>query len=255
MEEPNTTSNPAKAESEWRSLYTAGGVAAVVLVAGALLDIALTMAPGWGPGSVPPDVRGWFAQLAGQPLVGLRNLDLLNAVLSTVGLPMYGALYVAHRRSAAGPAFIALLFAVAGATLFTAANAALPMLELARAHASVAAPEEKAALEAAGAALLARGAHGGFGAFPGFFVSEIGALLMALAMLRGRVFGRLVAWTGVIGSAIMTGYSVAITFEPTSSTLVTMAAVPAALLLLAWEVAAASTLLKLGHGAVGATAA
>lgn len=222
-----------RTQGSWRGLYAAGAVFALVVLTGTVLDIGITMIPGWDPSTVPTDATSWFAQFVEAPLLALRNLDLLNVVLSVVGLPLYAALLVAHRRTAPALALLGLLAVVLGTALFASANAALPMLELSERYAA-ASEGGRATLEAAAESLLARGAHGSYGAFPGFVLSELGTLLMALAMLAGGVFSKRSAWVGIVGMAAMIAYSVAFTFGLGSEALIMAVATPAGLLMLAW---------------------
>jgi hypothetical protein len=228
----------------WRGLYRVGAVLALVVLAGTVLDIALTMMPGWGPTTVPTDAAGWFAQFAGKPLLAIRNLDFLNATLSVIGLPLYAALLVAHRRTAPAVALVALLAVALGTALFASANAALPMLELSGRYAA-ASESGRATLVAAAESLLARGAHGSYGTFPGFILSEIGTLLMAAAMLAGGVFSKRSAWVGIVGMSVMIVYSIAFTFGIGSDALIMAVAAPAGLLMLAWYVMVARRLLEI----------
>lgn len=236
--------NGTEAERSWRGLYLVGAAVAVVTLAGLLFDIGLSMVPGWGPSTTPTEAQAWFAQFSAAPLLGLRNLDLINITLSAVALPMYVALYGAHRRAEPALALTALVIVAAGAVVFLASNAALPMLGLSRRYAE-AAVADRPALEAAAAALLVRGAHGSSGAFPGFFLSEVGTLLMALAMLRGEVFGRWAGWLGVSGASALAVYSVVMTFVRGADSMALALAAPGGLLMVAWHVLVARGLLRL----------
>ena len=178
----------------------------------------------------------------------MRNLDLLNIdALGGRAADVRRALG-AHRRSRARRSRCsALVFVALGTVLFVAEQrraadaGAQPALRAPRR------PAERAALEAAAEALLARGAHGSFGAFPGFFA------------LRGR--GRCSwrsrccaaacspagwRWVGIAGTAILIVYTVAITFAPGVGRLVMAIAVPGGLLMLAWKSMVARGLLRLG---------
>ena len=235
------------AEVSWRRTYVLGAAVAIVAIGGTLFDIVLTMLPGWGTASVPATMAAWFAQFAQNPWLGVRNLDLLNITVSAITLPMFVAIFGAQRRTNPGLSLVALVFAAAGAVLFAANNAALPMLELSRRYATAASPADRAALLSAGQALLSRGAHGSYGAFLGFFVSEVGTLLASASMLRGRVFSPATAWIGVVGTTILTAYTVGITVMPRSSMLVMAAAMPGGLLMVAWIVMVARRLLRLAR--------
>lgn len=239
-----TSGTVAAEEATWRPAYMLGAMMACVVLAATVLDIVLTMVPALDASTVPATAEGWLAQLGSQPWLGLRNLDLLNAALALVGLPLYFAISGAHRHARPATAMLAFIFAAAGALLFAGNNIALPMLQLAREHAH-AAPDACVGLEAAASALLARGAHGSFGALPGFLVSEIGTLLTAVLMVRGRVFGRATGWIGIVGTGALMVYTVAITVTPGSEALMKGLAAPAGLLMLAWYALSARALWRL----------
>lgn len=241
------TSGIVTEHRDWRLLYTIGGVVAFVALGGMLVDIALTLMPGWGIDTVPTEAAAWFSQFADEPLLGVRNLDLLNAVLAVVVIPMYVALFGAQRRTSPGLALCGLVTVVVGMTLFVSANAALPMLGLSDRYAATGDPATRAALLAATEALLARGAHGSVGALPGFILSTLGTLLISLAMLRRGVFARRVAWTGVLGTTLLLVYTVASTYGDAGGALVMAAAVPGGLLMIAWHAMVGVRLLRAGR--------
>lgn len=229
----------------WRVLFLVGGVVAFVALAGMLFDIVLTMVPGWGSETVPTAAAAWLAQMVANPLLGMRNLDFLNICISTLSIPLYLAVFGAHRRSEAGLAGLGLLLVTAGTVLFIANNAALPLLELARQYGPAATDAQRAGLEAAAGALLASGSHGSFGAFPGFFVSELGTLVITIAMLRGRVFSRTASLAGLTGVAILMVYTTAYTFASGGDALIMTIAIPGGLLMIAWHALVGRALLRM----------
>ncbi len=235
-------------DRRWQTCYRWGAVAALIGVAGALLDIGLTMTPGWGPQTVPDDVGGWFAQLTERPWLGLRNLDLLNAVLVVANVPVAVAIVAAHRRTTPGVSLIGAGFVIVGAGVFVAGSAALPMLQLARQCPDACAGPVSPAVAGAAQALLARGAHASYGALPGFLLCELGTAVLAWSMLRGGVFGSATAWLGLAGVAGLTAYTVAVTLQPEVGALVMALAVPAGVAMIAWLVRVARTLRRLGEG-------
>jgi hypothetical protein len=235
------------AESDWRRLYVLGAIAALVALAGTFADIVLTMIPGWEAATVPATIEQWFTQFQVNPLLGLRNLDFLNITVSAVGLPLYVALYRAHRSVSPGYASLALIIVVLGTGVIIANNAALPMLELSRQYSAASTEAQRWALQGAGEALLANGAHGSMGAFMGFFLSSIGTLLMTVAMLRGRLFGRAAAYTGMIGISLLLVYIIGSTFTREPSGILMAMAMPGGLLMIAWNVMVARGLLQMGN--------
>jgi len=226
-------------------MYVVGGIAALLALAGTLADIAITMIPGWEASTVPDTIEAWFTQFQVNPLLGLRNLDLLNVTISAVGIPTYLALYGTHRRVSQAYAALALIVTLAGTVIFVTSNAALPMLELGKQYAVASTDAQRLTLEAAGQALLARGAHGSLGALAGFFLSSIGTLLMGLVMLVGRVFSRVTAWVGVVGITLLIIYVIGTTFVPESGAAMMAVALPGGVLMMAWNILVARTLFQL----------
>jgi hypothetical protein len=177
--------------------------------------------------------------------LGLRNLDLLNVTVSVVGIPMYVALYGAHRRESQGLAALALVVVTVGTTVFVSRNAALPMLDLSRQYALATDDAERLALQSAAQTLLVTGAHGSMGAFFGFFLSSVGTLLMSLAMLSGKVFRPLAAWTGTVGTSLVLIYVAGATFALAPAGALMMIVIPGGLMLIAWNAMVARRLFQL----------
>lgn len=217
-----------------RSLYRIAAIAAAVALLGTVFDIVLASMPGWGTETVPVTAAGWLEQLAGTPWLGLRNLDLLNVAISLIAVPMYVALTVIHKEHRSASALLGLAFVGLGTAVFAASNAALPMLDLSRQW-SAAGAAERAALGAAAQGLLARGAHGSMGAFPGFFLSEVGTLSVAVAMLSGALVGRRIAWLGIVGAASLVVYTVLVTFGSVPTSLVVGLAAPGGIMMIVWQ--------------------
>lgn len=233
-------------DAGWHRLYTLGAMAAILALAGTLLDIVLTSMPGWQTSTVPTTVVQWFAQFDANPVLGLRNLDLLNVIITAIGLPMYVALYGAQRKTRGGLAMLALVLVTVGSTVFMANNVALPMLDLGRQYASASTESQRLVLEGAGAALLVRGEHGSLGALAGFLLPSIGTLIMAMAMLSGDVFKRSTGLIGMVGTGLLLVYvaGVPASLAP-AGVLLGIAGIGGVLMML-WNVLVARVLWRLG---------
>jgi len=229
----------------WRSMYVIGAIAAILALLGTIADIVIASIPGWQTSTVPTSIVGWFAQFQANPLLGLRNLDLLNIVISVIAVPMYVALYGVHRRVSQGLAALALVVVTLGTSVFVAGNAALPMLGLSRQFLLATTDSQRLALQGAAQAILATGAHGSMGAFAGFFLSSMGTVLMAVAMLEGGVFGRLASWTGIVGMSLLLVYVVGTAFALAPTGVLMIVAMPGGLMMIAWYVMVARKLFRL----------
>lgn len=233
------------ADRAWRSVYIIGAIAAIFALLGTVADIGISAIPGWQASTVPTSVVGWFGQFQENPLLGLRNLDLLNVVISVIAVPMYVALYGVHRRVSQGVAALALVVVTLGTSVFVAGNAALPMLDLSDQFLLATTDSQRLALQGAAQALLATGAHGSMGAFAGFFLSSVGTLVMAVAMLEGGVFGRLASWTGIVGMSLLLTYVVGTAFSLASTGVLMIVAMPGGLMMITWYVMVARKLFRL----------
>jgi len=232
-------------DSSWQGIYVAGGIAALLALGVTLTDIAITMIPGWEASTAPATIQVWFTQFQTNPLLGLRNLDLLNVTISLIQIPMFLAVYGAHRRADQAYGALALIVVLTGTVVFITSNAALPMLELSKQYSVASADAQQSTLEAAGVALLAKGAHGSMGAFMGFFLSSIGTLLFGLVILVGKVFSRVTAWVGIGGIALLIIYTIGVTFVPESEAAMIIVALPGGVLMIVWNVMVAKKLFQL----------
>jgi hypothetical protein len=235
----------SSAWQSWQGIFLVGGIAALLALAGTLTDIAISMIPGWEASTVAPTIQAWFTQFQTNPLLGLRNLDLLNVTIWLIEIPMALALYGAHRRGSQAYAALALIVVLVGTVVLITGNVALPMLDLSRQYTLASTDAQRLTIEAAGTALLSRGAHGSLGAFAGFFLRSVGTLLMGLAMLKGRVFTRVTAWVGIVGMALLLIYVIGSTFIPGSETVMLALAMPGGILMIAWNVMVARKLFHL----------
>lgn len=232
-------------ESQWKSIYLLGGIAAILSLVAVVADIVIGSSMGGNLAELPQTAADRFAQFQQNPWLGLYNLDLLNTVNQLISIPVYLALYAMHRRTNQPSALLALILLLLGTTIFVANNVALPMLELSQKYAT-AAEAQKPLLAAAGEALLARGAHGSLGVFFSFFLPTVSALLFSFVMLQGRIFSKANAYAGILGNLLMLAYVVLVTFAPAVKEMAMAFAMPGGLLLVAWMVMFTIRLFQLG---------
>lgn len=160
-------------------------------------------------------------------------------------IPVYFALCAAHRKSYFVYALLATIIYFVGAAVFICNNTALAMLDLSFKFAGANSQDYKMALIGAGEAMLAKGAHGSYGAFPGFFLLSIGTLGMSYAMLKGKIFSRLTALLGMGGGLLLLIYLILVTFMPDIKRVAMVVAAPGGLLALAWMIMFTINLYKL----------
>jgi len=237
------------AEARWRSVYRVGAVTILAVVLVGILEMAITFLPGGN--TVQETVLDWFALFRSSWFMGLRDLGLLNIVITVLGIPVYLALYAAHRRVDPVYAALAAVIALVGVATFLATNRAFPMLELSGRYAAAATEAEKSMLAAAGQALLAVGQSHTPGTFLGFFLSEVAGITISAVMLRGRVFGPVTAYVGMLGFGLLLLFEICSSFVPALSGAAMFIAMGGGVLSMAWYVLVARRLFQLGAGSGG----
>lgn len=201
------------ARDEWKSVFRAGAVAALLVVLVGLVDIFIMFLPGTGANPGARTVVEWFDLLQTQWFIALRDMGLLNMITMTCSLLIFSALAGAHRRTTPLLASLGLILACIGAAIYIANNTALPMLTLSQHFAAASGESQRALWVNAGQALLAQEDLTA-GAFPGFFFAEIAGLLLSVVALRGGIFRRWEAWLGLISTGCLLFFNICAAFIP-----------------------------------------
>lgn len=234
------TTDPA-----WKSLYKIGGWAALLIVLTALFEIAITFLPG-GYASAET-VEDWFTLFQNNPFLGLRNLGLLNIIMTTLGIPMFFALYAAHRKVNPPYAALAMAFSLLGVAVFYATNRAFPMLDLSRQYAVSTSDTQRAMLTAAAQAMLSVGESHTPGTFLGFFLTESAGILISIVMLRGGVFNKASAVIGILAFSLMMIFEICSSFVMGLSSAALLIAMSGGLLTMAWYILIARRFFQLSR--------
>ena len=230
--------------SNWKSLYKVGGVAAIIIVLVTLTEIIITFLPG---GSTPSEtVIDWFTLFQNNWFLGLRNLGLLNIIFIVLGIPTFLALYAAHRRVNKAYGALAMIISFIGVAVFLATNRAFPMLELSSQYASATTDLQRSVLEAAGQSMLSVGKSHTPGTFMGFFLGEVAGITISIVMLRGRIFSKVNAIVGIIGFVLLLIYEICSSFVPTLFNMAIIFAMGGGLLSMAWYIMISRRFFRLG---------
>jgi hypothetical protein len=239
--------NMKSKDNPWSAFYLTGAVFTLLVLCGVIADMVIGSVTGGNIASLPHTAIERFEQLKTTPFLGLYNLDLLNVVNQILLIPSLFALYASHRHTNPAGALFAFILFMAGTILFVAGNTSLTMLDLSHKYFSAGADSQKNLLAAAGEAMLARGEHGSFSVLAGFAIPTFANFLMSLVMLKGKVFGKTAAWTGIAGNALMMLYIFLVTFNPGAGKSALAFAMPGGLLLMTWMILYSIRLFRL-HG-------
>jgi hypothetical protein len=240
-EDYDKSADPAR-----RALYLVGAAAALLTVLNGLSEIAITFFPGGGMSSGPEAAVDWFTLFQQSRFLGLRNLGLLNIFFTCLSIPVFYALYDAHRRGQRVFAGLSMIVAFIGVAVFLATNRAFPMMALSDRYAAAGTDAQRSALAAAGEAMLAVGQSHTPGTFLAFLLSSLAGVGISIVMLRGKVFSAASAIVGIIGFSLLAIFEVSSDFAPgfTASFLFALSGGP---LSLAWDLLVALGLIRLAR--------
>lgn len=235
----------ASSEKQWISVYLLGGMATFLAIFASLMDIVISILLGGNLTEIPQTAVDRFVQFQGNRLLGLYYLDLLNVITSIIMIPVFFALFAAHRKDGKACSALSAVIAFIGTAVFISNNTALPMLTLSGKYALATTDAQRSLFAAAGEAMLARGAHGSPGVFIGFLLPTIASLIMSIVMLRGEIFNKITAWFGIAGSVLFVCYFVLMAFIPDSGNMAMAIATPGGILTIVWMTLFAVKLMKL----------
>jgi hypothetical protein len=226
--------NMEQSKANIKRVYRMGGIVALLTVAVAFAEGAINFLPG-GSGPVET-VVDWFTLLQNNWFMGIRNLGFMNLFMVALGIPMYFALYTAHRKVDKEFAALAMIISFIGGAIFFATNRAFSLLEVSRLYAQATTDAQRAMFEAAGQAMLSVGRSHCPGTFVGFFLGDVAGIMMSAVMLRGKVFSKVTALAGIVGFSLLLIYEVCISFIPSLGGIVMIFAMCGLLLNLVWMI-------------------
>jgi hypothetical protein len=240
--------NTSRTRSTWSGVFRIGGVAVLIAIPIYLLDIGISMAVEGA--DISPNALtavNLFELYQENWILGFRALGLINVVTLAVSVPFFVALYGAHQKEYRAYAALALIVWLVGATIYISNNTAIPMSVLSSKYASATTDSQRTILTAAGEAMIVRGADFTPGSFVGFFLTEIAAIGFSFIMLRSRLFGRAIAYLGIVGFVLLSIFTICSTFFPALFTMGMVVAMVGGLSGLFWYILVAFRLLRLGR--------
>jgi hypothetical protein len=180
---------------------------AIVLIEG-IVDFVIQMvwlnsgSYGASYGLQPSTVIGWFQLFQNNRLVGLIDDAVLDiAVVAFLG-PLFLALFAALRRANEASAAIATSLAFVGIAAYIPTNTGFSLLYVSDQYAAASTDTQRSLFLAAGQATIASGGNGLFES-NGFILVAVAGLIVALVMLKSKIFGRAASWVGVLANGLL----------------------------------------------------
>lgn len=242
-------------KNRWKPIYIyrLGAVAALlaVFVFRRNIGAELSAFQGFGvfavPETVPVRAVDWFELLQHNKFVAMALFEVFDLVeyvlVGLIFVAVYTALRLTHRTAA----LTATICAWVGIVEYFASNQAFAMLSLSDQYAAVSTEAQRAALLAAGEALLAVNNPGalqqGAGIYLSLFLVLLAGLMLSVTMLKSSVFTKTTAIAGILANGFGLAYFPVLIFAPG---MVALPFVISAPLRMIWYVLIALKLFKLG---------
>ena len=188
-----STATGAKLKS-WQAFCWMGSLCTWVL----LLYSLATMVILFAVGSQPNSASEGFSMLQQNRFAGLLRLDVLSVLVMPLYYVLFLSLFTVLRKQNPTLAPLATVLVFAGLTLFLATPSAFSWLALSDRFAATSDPQQRSQLLAAGEAILASDMWHGSGALVGGILLQTGTLLVSIAMLWSKGFGKFTAWVGIV---------------------------------------------------------
>jgi hypothetical protein len=230
-------------ETNWKNLYTIGGMAALLQLA-SILAYAVVMAV---LGPKPASVAEYFALQQVNPLAGILRGDFLFLFLLGAYLGTFPALYFALRRTSPVASLLATLFTLIAVTICFASESTFSLFYLGKQYAAAVSEAQRAQLLAAGEAVIASDFWNSSGAYMSGMLLQGGGVIISLVMLRSRDFSKVTAVAGLLGNAIDLTQHLLHPFAPSLSATIQMTMGP---FYLVWFPMLARDLFRLGQSKI-----
>lgn len=195
-------------------LFRLAGIGALVALAANILDVVL----GFGSSEVTTygtkTALEWFSIYRQNWFSGMYALGIFNLVYMVAMIPVYLGLIIAHLKKNGFFAILAGMVFVITTSSYLAVNAAIPMYVLSQRFTSAATDVQKSAYLSAAEAILARGEDFTPGTFLSLFLGGLAAISISIVMLKGKIFGKINAWIGIVGFTFLSLFTFLATFVP-----------------------------------------
>lgn len=243
---PQATNHHKPKDADWQGMFKLAGAAAwlqFAIVIG-LIIISTILGP------KPDSVEEYYTLFQKNPLAGLLQDDLASLILIALYLPLFFGLYGALKRvNSTFAAFVTVLTFIAVTTTF-AIHSGFSLLHLSDQYAAATTEAQRTQLLAAGEAVIASNMWNSSGAYMTGILLQGAGVLISFLMLKGNDFGRVVAYTGILGNGFDLVQHIIHPFAPSVASTLLMLAGP---FYFVWFIMLGRKLWQLGQGATKAS--
>lgn len=189
------TTELSVSKSSLNSLYTIGGVSAILQLV-AILSFSVVMGM---LGPKPNSAEEYFAIFQSSRLEAFLRGDILLLILIGLYVGTFPALFIALRRINPIYAALATVFTIIAVTGTFATESTFSLFHLGEKY--MTAPEaQRAQLLAAGEAVIASDMWNGTAAYMGGILLQGSGVMISVIMIRSKDFRKVTAYTGLLGN-------------------------------------------------------
>jgi hypothetical protein len=205
-------------ESSLKSLFTIGGVAAILQLVSILsYSVVIGML-----GPKPTSAEEYFAVYQSSVLEAFLRGDFLLMILIGLYLGTFPALYAALHRLSPVYTALATLFTLIAVTLSFANESTFSLLRLGDNYVSATSEAQRAQLLAAGEAVIASDMWSGTSAYMTGILLQGSGVMISVIMLRSQDFSKVTAYAGLLGNGFDLVQHILHPFAPSISAFIMM---------------------------------
>lgn len=236
----NKTINEENIDTRWKILYIVGGISAILVAVLLLAEIIVfTIWP------QPDTASGYFEMFQDNRFIGLIDFYLLEFLSYILFIPIFLGICIALRKLNKGLILLAMILAATGIAIFLSTNNPFTLLSLNNQYTAATMETQKEIYLTAGQAIINNTGQRTFGGFnTGFFLVSISGLIISVIMLRSRIFGKSIAYLGILTYAVSSFDYIRVVFMSSISLLLLIIAAASGLLLFTWLVLISRKLLS-----------
>jgi hypothetical protein len=184
-------------KTDWKNMYTIGGLAAWMQLGLTLLIIVISFFGVLNPGEPSEFLTILYTD---RVVSGLLD-EFASLAVVALYLGTFPALYVALRRVNPTYTALATLFTLVGVTVVFATHSGLSMLNLSEQYEAAATEAQRAQILAVGQVVMASDMWNSTGGYMAGILLQGAGVIISLVMLRSKEFRAVTAYAGLLGNA------------------------------------------------------